>query len=73
MRMSSVFNTIKLSEFFKKELNLESVQNNLLDQIKVVFAGQTFPIWVESDVCVFLKTRNKIKNVMNKQNKYFAY
>ena len=39
-----------------KELNLESVQNGLLDQIKVVYLNQIFPIWVESEMCVFVKT-----------------
>ena len=41
-----------------KELNLDNVQNNLLDQIKVVYKGQIFPIWVESQVCIFVKTGN---------------
>ena len=39
-----------------KELNLEAVQNKLLDQIKVVFKGQEFPIWIEDQFCIFVKT-----------------
>ena len=37
-------------------MNLDFVQNNLLNQIKVVFKNQIFPLWIDSDVYLFVKT-----------------
>jgi hypothetical protein len=37
-------------------LNLDFVQNELLNQIKVVFRDQIFPIWLESANCIYVKT-----------------
>ena len=41
--------------FTNKELNLDSVQETLLDQHKVVFRRQIFPIWIDS-VCIYVRT-----------------
>ena len=38
------------------ELHAEKVENQLLDQIRVLWPGQIFPLWVEANICVFLKT-----------------
>lgn len=37
------------------ELNIDNIQDNLLNQIKVVFKDQIFPIWIESNVSIFVK------------------
>jgi 16S rRNA G966 N2-methylase RsmD len=36
------------------ELNIDNIQNNLLNQIKVVFKDQIFPIWIETNVSIFV-------------------
>ena len=42
------------------------IETHLLDQLRVVWVGQVFPVWVESKtVCVFLKVG---KNKQNQKN-----
>lgn len=38
------------------ELHAEKVEGSLLDQIRVLWPGQVFPLWVTSGVCIFLRT-----------------
>lgn len=52
---------LSLDDWQILELNLESIENTLLDQIRVFFQDQILPMWVDSDLCIYLKT-SKIKN-----------
>ena len=52
---------LSLDDWQILELNLESIENTLLDQIRVFFKDQIFPMWVDSDLCIYLKTC-KIEN-----------
>ncbi|XP_076804693.1 peroxisomal ATPase PEX1-like [Clavelina lepadiformis] len=38
------------------ELHADQVEAQLLDQLRVVWPGQIFPLWVDGAVCIFLKT-----------------
>ena len=38
------------------ELHADSVETQLLDQIRILWPGQVFPLWVETNICIFLKT-----------------
>ena len=53
---SIMIKPVSLDDWQILELNLDYIQNNLLNQIKVVFLNQIFPIWIDSDVCIFVKT-----------------
>ncbi|KAG1653071.1 Peroxisome biogenesis factor 1 [Nymphon striatum] len=37
------------------ELNSEMVQNELLNQLRIVWVGMVFPFWVHATTCVFFK------------------
>ncbi|KAI0239260.1 hypothetical protein LSAT2_010005 [Lamellibrachia satsuma] len=37
------------------ELNTSTVENRLLDQVRVVATGQTFPIWIQGSMCIFVR------------------
>jgi len=37
------------------ELHGGELENQLLDQIRVIWPGQVFPLWVEQNVCIYMK------------------
>ena len=41
---------------FAQEMHAEFVESNLLNQVRVVWEGQVFPIWIQSNLCIFVKT-----------------
>ena len=50
------------------ELHSAQVESSLLDQIRVVWPGQVFPLWVDNgSVCVYMKTAS-----INPENQPFA-
>lgn len=46
---------VSLNDWQILELNLEQVQNNLLNQLKVVYKKQVLPIWIDSHL--YIKVR----------------
>lgn len=42
------------------EIHAGEVERKILDQIRIVYPGQTFPIWISENICIFLKT-NKVE------------
>nr|XP_039257323.1 peroxisome biogenesis factor 1-like [Styela clava] len=38
------------------ELHAEQVEMSLLDQTRVLWPGQVFPLWVSGNVCIYLRT-----------------
>ncbi|XP_071509592.1 peroxisomal ATPase PEX1-like [Diadema antillarum] len=37
------------------ELNSSYVESHLLDQVRVVWAGQVLPVWIDKKMCIFIK------------------
>ena len=38
------------------ELHADDVESQMLDQIRVLWPGQIFPLWISGNICIFLKT-----------------
>ena len=48
---------LSLDDWQILELNVNLVQANLLAQLRCVYLGQHFPIWIDRDLTVFVRTK----------------
>jgi hypothetical protein len=49
---------VSLDDWQVLELNLEVVQETLLNQVRVVYAGQELPVWLDERMHVFLRVES---------------
>ena len=42
--------------FISQEMHAGFIESNLLNQVRVVWTGQIFPVWVQKSICIFVKT-----------------
>ena len=54
-KMLEVLEHFAYMHLFFQERHTSFIETRLLDQVRVIWSGLVLPVWVEKNICVFLK------------------